>query len=158
MNNCLKLFIRNPNTNEQLWFSQPFNMNKIRETLHIQGDEYEIIDANSSMPIHSYSNIEYIQETYDKYILLPEYIKNNIYGILTIIENIKDIFNAVIDNTISLYPNCKDKYDFARELLRTIDGVPDKLINYIDLNRYLDDIDVDSHIIETPDGVIEIKK
>lgn len=159
MNDYLKLLIRNPNTNEQLWFDQPFNMDKIRKTLHIQGDRYEIINLNSSMPIYPYDdNIEYLQKKYDKYVLLPEYIKKNINKILDIIDNIKDIFNAVTDNTISIYPNCKDKYDFARELLRTIDGVPDKLIDYIDLDRYLDDIDIDSHIIETPDGVIEIKK
>lgn len=153
----LKLLIRNPNTNEQLWFEYPFDMDEITKTLHIQGDAYTIIDSNSSMPVYSYDNIECIVEDYNEYLLLPEYIKTNINKILGTVDGINDIFTAVNENRVNLYTGCDDKYDYARELLKSIHDVPDDIIDYIDLERYLDDVAMDTYIIETPDGIIEIK-
>lgn len=154
----LKLLIRNPHTNEQLWFEHPFDMDKITKTLHIQGDEYEIIDSDSSMPVYSYDNIECIIEDYDEFVLLPEYIKKNINAISTVTDGVSDIYNAEINNKINLYQDCKDKYDYARNLLKTIYDVSDDIIDYIDFERYLDDVAMDTNIIETPDGIIEIKR
>lgn len=153
----LKLLIRNPNTNEQLWFEYPFDMDEITKTLHIQGDEYEIIDSDSSMPVYSYDNIECIVEDYDEFILLPEYIKTNINKILGTVDGINDIFTAVNESRVNLYTGCDDKYDYARELLKSIYGVPDEAMDYIDFDKYLDDVAMDTYIIETPDGIIEIK-
>lgn len=153
----LKLLIRNPNTNEQLWFEYPFDMDEITKTLHIQGDEYTIIDSDSSMPVYSYDNIECIVEDYDEFILLPEYIKTNINKILGTVDGINDIFTAVNENRVNLYTGCDDKYDYARELLKSIHDVSDEAMNYIDFDKYLDDVAMDTYIIETPDGIIEIK-
>lgn len=153
----LKLLIRNPNTNEQLWFEYPFDMDEITKTLHIQGDEYTIIDSDSSMPVYSYDNIECIVEDYDEFVLLPEYIKKNINAIATVTDGVSDIFNAVNENRVNLYTGCDDKYDYARELLKSIHDVPDKAMDYIDFDKYLDDVAMDTYIIETPDGIIEIK-
>ena len=153
----LKLLIRNPNTNEQLWFEYPFDMDKITKALHIQGDAYTIIDSNSSMPVYSYDNIECIVEDYDEFVLLPEYIKTNINKILGTVDGINDIFTAVNENRVNLYTGCDDKYDYARELLKSIHGVPDEAMDYIDFDKYLDDVAMDTYIIETPDGIIEIK-
>ena len=153
----LKLLIRNPNTNEQLWFPYPFNMDEITKTLHILGDEYTIIDSDSSMPVYSYDNIECIVEDYNEYLLLPEYIKTNINKILGTVDGINDIFTAVNENRVNLYTGCDDKYDYARELLKSIHDVSDEAMNYIDFDKYLDDVAMDTYIIETPDGIIEIK-
>lgn len=153
----LKLLIRNPNTNEQLWFEYPFDMGEITKTLHIQGDEYEIIDSNSSMPVYSYDNIECIVEDYNEYLLLPEYIKTNINKILGTVDSINDIFTAVNENRVNLYTGYDDKYDYARELLKSIHGIPDEAMDYIDFDKYLDDVAMDTYIIETQDGIIEIK-
>ena len=153
----LKLLIRNPNTNEQLWFEYPFDMDEITKTLHIQGDEYTIIDSDSSMPVYSYDNIECIVEDYDEFVLLPEYIKTNINKILGTVDGINDIFTAVNENRVNLYTGCDDKYDYARELLKSIHDVSDEAMDYIDFDKYLDDVAMDTYIIETPDGIIEIK-
>lgn len=153
----LKLLIRNPHTNEQLWFEYPFDMDEITKTLHIQGDAYTIIDSNSSMPVYSYDNIECIVEDYDEFVLLPEYIKTNINKILGTVDGINDIFTAVNENRVNLYTGCDDKYDYARELLKSIHDVPDEAMDYIDFDKYLDDVAMDTYIIETPDGIIEIK-
>lgn len=153
----LKLLIRNPNTNEQLWFEYPFDMDEITKTLHIQGDEYTIIDSDSSMPVYSYDNIECIVEDYDEFVLLPEYIKKNINAIATVTDGINDIFTAVNENRVNLYTGCDDKYDYARELLKSIHDVSDEAMDYIDFDKYLDDVAMDTYIIETPDGIIEIK-
>jgi len=78
MSDYLKLLIRNPDTNEQLWFEYPFDMDEIRKTLHIKGDGYTVIDSNSSAPVYEYDSIESIVEDYNEYLLLPDYIKRNI--------------------------------------------------------------------------------
>lgn len=153
----LKLLIRNPHTNEQLWFKYPFDMDEITKTLHILGDEYTIIDSDSSMPVYSYDNIECIVEDYNEYLLLPEYIKTNINKILGTVDGIKYIFTAVNENRVNLYTGCDDKYDYARELLKSIYDVSDEAMDYIDFDKYLDDVAMDTYIIETPDGIIEIK-
>lgn len=153
----LKLLIRNPHTNEQLWFEYPFDMDEITKTLHIQGDEYTIIDSDSSMPIYSYDNIECILEDYNDYILLPEYIKKNITPIVDVVDSIGDIFDAVNENRVELYTDCNDKYDLARKILEQRDDIPSDIIDYIDLDKYIYDATINSNIIETPDGVIEIK-
>ena len=157
MSDYLKLLIRNPDTNEQLWFEYPFDMDEIRETLHIKGDGYTVIDSNSSAPVYEYDSIESIVEDYNEYLLLPDYIKRNINKILDVIDGIGDIFNAINDNRVTLYENCKDKYDLARELLRERGDVPEDIIDYIDSDRYIYDVTINSNIIETPDGVIEIR-
>lgn len=157
MSDYLKLLIRNPDTNEQLWFEYPFDMDEIRKTLHIKGDSYTVIDSNSSAPVYEYDNIESIVEDYNEYLLLPNFIKRNINKILDVVDGIGDIFNAVNEDRVTLYENCKDKYDLARKLLRQRGDVPDDIIDYIDSDRYIYDITINSNIIETPDGVIEIK-
>lgn len=157
MSDYLRLLIRNPDTNEQLWFDYPFDIDEIRKLLHIKGDEYEIIDFDSSAPVYNWDSIECIVEDYNEYLLLPDYIKRNINKILNTVDGINDIFNAVTEERVTLYENCKDKYDLARELLRQRGDVPDDIIDYIDYDKYIYDITMNSSIIETPDGVIEIR-
>jgi hypothetical protein len=157
MSDYLKLLIRNPDTNEQLWFEYPFDMDEIRETLHIKGDGYTVIDSNSSAPVYEYDSIKSIVEDYNEYLLLPDYIKRNINKILDVVDGIGDIFNAVTEKRVAIYENCKDKYDLARELLRERGDVPEDIIDYIDSDRYIYDVTINSNIIETPDGVIEIR-
>lgn len=153
----LRLLIRNPHTNEQLWFEHPFDMDEITKTLHIQGDEYEIIDSDSSMPVYSYNNIECIIEDYNDYLLLPDYIKKNITPIVEVVDSIGDVFNAVTENRVELHTDCKDKYNLARKLLEQRTDIPSDIIDYIDLDKYIYDATIDSDTIETPDGIIEIK-
>lgn len=155
----LKLLIRNPHTNEQLWFEYPFDMDEITKTLHIQGDAYTIIDYNSSMPIYlrQFTTIGIIKEDYEKYLSLPDYIKNNINEISDVVGDIEDIVDAITKNKVTLYPNCKNEYDLAREMLKQRNDIPNDVKGSINLNSYLYDTTMNSDIIKTPDGIIVIK-
>lgn len=155
----LKLLIKNINTGKKAWFPYPFDMDEIRKTLHLKDNEYKIINYNSSMPIYlrQFTTIGIIKEDYKKYLSLPDYIKNNIHEISDVVGAIEDIVNAVTKNEVTLYPNCKNEYDLAREMLKQRSDIPDNIKESINLNSYLYDATMNSDIIKIPDGIIVIK-
>lgn len=162
MNDYLKLLIENPSTGERLWFEHPFNINEIRKTLHInENSKYNVIDYDSSIPIKEYYNIRDASDEFETYLSLPEYIQKNIEAILDVVDSIYDVSDAIYYDKITLYSNCKNKYDFAIETLKERGDMPEDLRTHIDADKYLQDIIQDittnSDIIETPDGIIEIK-
>lgn len=155
----LKLLIKNTHTNKKAWFPYPFDMNEIRKTLHLKDNEYKIINYNSSMPIYlrQFTTISIIKEDYEKYLTLPDYIRNNINEISDVVGDIEDIVNAVTKNEVTLYPNCKNEYDLARKMLKQRSDIPNDVKNSINLNSYLYDATMNSDIIKTSDGIIVIK-
>ena len=134
-------------------------MDKIRKTLRLKDNEYKIINYNSSMPIHlrQFTTIGTIAEDYEKYLSLPDYIRNNINEVSDVVGDIEDIIDAVTKNKVTLYPNCKNEYDLAREMLKQRSDIPDNIKGSINLNSYLYDATMNSDIVKTPDGIIIIK-
>ena len=155
----LKLLIKNINTGKKAWFPYPFDMDEIRKTLHLKDNEYKIINYNSSMPIYlrQFTTIGIIKEDYEKYLSLPDYIRNNINEVSDVVGDIEDIVNAVTKNEVTLYPNCKNEYNLAREILKQRSDIPNDVKGSINLNSYLYDTTMNSDIIKTPDGIIVIK-
>ena len=134
-------------------------MDEIRKTLHLKDNEYKIINYNSSMPIYlrQSTTIGIIKEDYEKYLSLPDYIRNNINEVSNIIGDIEDIIDAITKNEVTLYPNCKNEYDLAREILKQRSDIPNDVKGSINLNSYLYDTTMNSDIIKTPNGIIVIK-
>lgn len=159
MINYLKLLIKNINTGKKAWFPYPFDMDEIRKTLHLKDNEYKIINYNSSMPIYlrQFTTIGIIEEDYEKYLSLPDYIRNNIDEISDVVGDIEDIVDAITKNKVTLYPNCKNEYDLAREMLKQRNDIPNDVKGSINLNSYIYDTTMNSDIIKTPDGIIVIK-
>ena len=155
----LKLLIKNINTSKKAWFPYPFDMDEIRKTLHLKDNEYKIINYNSSMPIYlrQFTTIGIIEEDYKKYLSLPKYIRNNINEISDVVGDIEDIVDAITKNKVKLYPNCKNEYNLAREMLKQRNDIPNDVKGSINLNSYLYDATMNSDIIKTPDGIIVIK-
>lgn len=155
----LKLLIKNINTGKKAWFPYPFDMDRIKETLRLKDNEYKIINYNSSMPIHlrQFTTIGIIKEDYEKYLTLPDYIRNNINEISDVVGDIEDIVDAITKNEVRLYPSCKTEYDLTKEMLKQRSDIPNDVKGSINLNSYLYDTTMNSDIIKTPDGIIVIK-
>ena len=143
MNDYLKLQIKNPNTDKSLWFDYPFNIDNIKNTLHLSGSNYEIVNYKSSAPIieyNTYDTIDEIVEDYNKYLSLPTHIQKNI-----------------TENAIAFYENCETNDDLAKEMLKQRGDVPNDIINCIDTEKYFKNTYIeDSILIDTHDGIFEI--
>ena len=111
------------------------------------------------MPIylHQFTTIGIIKEDYKKYLSLPKYIRNNINEVSDVVGDIEDIVDAITKNKVKLYPNCKNEYDLAREMLKQRNDIPNDVKGSINLNSYLYDTTMNSDIIKTPNGIIVIK-
>lgn len=160
MNDYLKLQIKNPNTDKSLWFDYPFNIDNIKNTLHLSSSNYEIVNYKSSAPIieyNIYDTIDEIVEDYNKYLSLPTHIQKNITAILDVVSDIDYVYNAVKENTIAFYENCETNDDLAKEMLKQRGDVPNDIINCIDTEKYFKNTYIeDSILIDTHDGIFEI--
>lgn len=88
-----------------------------------------------------------------KYDVMSAYCEVNCYDDW---ENLVNLLEENWDVDIYLYPN-KDWYDLAYEFLHECNDIPDYLENYIDYERYGEDLSYEG-FHEYSEGIIEIRR
>lgn len=156
MNNW-KVLIHNTNTGREKWYTCPLDKDAIFNDLDIENEHYTIPNYEAPCSLQFCETIDDVIDEYDAYLMLPEYLQDNMGDIMEVCDSIKDVLEYYNDGSLHFYPEHKTVYDYLRQSIEESGKVSEDMLDYIDYDKYLDDYEVCYHLIETKDGIIVIE-
>lgn len=155
--NDWKILISNTDTGTEKWYTCPLDKDAIFNDLNIQDKHYTIPNYEAPCALLFCKTIDDVINEYDAYLMLPEYLQNNIGDIMGVCDSIKDVLEYYNDGSLHFYPEHKTVYDYLRQSIEESSKVSEDMLDYIDYDKYLEDYEVCYHLIETKDGLVVIE-
>ena len=140
------------------WFTLPFDYDKVEEILgiDIQYENYTVQGDELPFDIDDDITVEELNDRYNMYEELPDYIKDNLDEIIGYFDTFEGLYD--FHEYIICYSGCESIAALVREYSDTerFGEIPVHLKDFIDYEAYIKTIDIASDFIETNNGVIEI--
>lgn len=140
------------------WFDLPVDAEEMKGKIGLNElyEEYAIHDYELPFPVGEYTSIAEINDLYEKIEKLPDYVQENLSELTDYMT-----IDEVIENADSLvfYPGITNMVDFAYYLvdeLGLLNDVPDVVRLYFDYETYARDLEIESRLIVTDNGIFEV--